>query len=194
MDPENILKEVVCKYEPLTQQQWGEFLRIFEERSYKSGDTILKKGDVYDSYYFLCKGALRLHDEVNGKDTTLNLIVKPRFMADLVSMTEQSPTKVHLSTAAQSTVLIVKRKCWEEIASKDVVFERLARKLMEQFFLEGAERMHALLFLSPEERYEMILKNSPELIRFVAQKYLASFFNITPQSLSRLKRRMFKGA
>lgn len=190
-NPEQILRKYMHGVSPLTDKQWAVFYSKFKKVTYDKQTVIAKKGEIYDSYYFLCKGILYMHDYVNGKDTTLNLIAKERFMTDVVSMTEKSPSLFNLTAIGKSTVLILKRSDFEELTTSDIIFERLARKLMERFFHEGIRRMNAILFMKPEERYLQVMKESPELVSFVAQRYLASFFNMTPQSFSRLKRRLF---
>lgn len=59
------------------------------------------------------------------------------------------------------------------------------------------DRFHSYqqLFLSrirntPQQRYEELLRTSPEIIRRVPQHYIASWLGITPVSLSRIRARL----
>ena len=53
---------------------------------------------------------------------------------------------------------------------------------------------YARLFLSrikdtPQERYEDLVKNQPNIIKRIPQHYIASYLGITPVSLSRIRNR-----
>ena len=47
------------------------------------------------------------------------------------------------------------------------------------------------LSLSPEEKYKYLLKNEPHIIQTIPLKYIASYIGITPQALSRIRKRIF---
>lgn len=63
---------------------------------------------------------------------------------------------------------------------------RMQRRLMERL----TERVESFIFLTPEERFEQMLTEFPDLCERVPDKYLASFLGITPVSLSRIKKRI----
>jgi hypothetical protein len=50
--------------------------------------------------------------------------------------------------------------------------------------------MTAFIQSTPEERYKTILKKSPQLVNRAPQHQLASYLGMTPESLSRIKKRM----
>lgn len=56
------------------------------------------------------------------------------------------------------------------------------------FFLEA--RVFALLSMSAEERYKFLFSQNAELFQQVPLKYLASMMGITPESLSRIRKKM----
>ena len=70
--------------------------------------------------------------------------------------------------------------------------ETMIRKMMEINFGEIQEQFGEFINSSPEERYESILRKCPQLIDRVPQHQLASYLGITPESLSRIKKRIKK--
>jgi CRP-like cAMP-binding protein len=72
-------------------------------------------------------------------------------------------------------------------------------KLREQFMSLLVRRMgdYGRLFLSrikdsPQERYQTLLREQPEIVRRVPQHYVASYLGITPVSLSRIRGRLLR--
>ncbi|GAA3313827.1 hypothetical protein GCM10020331_004850 [Ectobacillus funiculus] len=70
--------------------------------------------------------------------------------------------------------------------------ETMTRKMMEISLSEIQDEFAEFIRSSPEERYKAILKKRPQLVQRVPQHQLASFLGMTPESLSRIKKRMKK--
>ena len=69
---------------------------------------------------------------------------------------------------------------------KDKLREMYEEKLIERF------HVYQQLFLdhikyTPRQRYEKLLKESPQIIQRIPQHYIASYLGITPVSLSRIR-------
>ena len=69
-------------------------------------------------------------------------------------------------------------------------FERYGRIITEKYALRLSSM--AMLFASatPNERFKYVLKQQPELLQKVPQKYIANYIGIKPESLSRLRKRI----
>ena len=70
------------------------------------------------------------------------------------------------------------------------VFQEFGRKIAEMLFIMLNQRNTALLALTPEERYRNMIVNSPLLLQQVPQYMLASFIGVTPEHLSRIRKKM----
>jgi hypothetical protein len=64
--------------------------------------------------------------------------------------------------------------------------------MAENLFITMEKRIMMLQSQSAHERYEKMLKESPELILSVPLQYTASFLGMTPQHLSRLRKELMK--
>ena len=68
----------------------------------------------------------------------------------------------------------------------------LTRKMMEEDFGKTQDQFSRFMTSSAEERYVYLLENNPQLLQRVPQHQLASYLGITPESLSRIKNRLYK--
>ena len=70
------------------------------------------------------------------------------------------------------------------------VFEEISRIETSKMMGENQELLSNFITSSPEERYKHILKNRPDLLQIAAQHQIASYIGVTPESLSRIRKRI----
>ncbi len=70
--------------------------------------------------------------------------------------------------------------------------ESMTRTMIEEKFGQVQDEYVAFIASTPEERFKALLRNRPDLIDRVPQHQLASYLGITPESLSRIKKRVHK--
>jgi len=78
----------------------------------------------------------------------------------------------------------------QEIYEKTEIGHFIGRKASEELFLKKSKREISLLKHSAEERYYRLFDERPELIQFIPLKYIASYIGVTPQALSRIRKRI----
>ena len=69
---------------------------------------------------------------------------------------------------------------------------RLETLFSEGAFLDMRRRVESFLLQSAEERYLSLIENNATLVKKLPNKDIATYLGIAPQSLSRIKRRLFK--
>lgn len=88
-----------------------------------------------------------------------------------------------------STLLVFDYRDIEQLARDNLRIERLKNKFIQDYLVKILHRLETFLVYNPEERYEWLMREQPELLKRVQQKHLASYLGITPVSLSRLRTR-----
>jgi hypothetical protein len=78
----------------------------------------------------------------------------------------------------------------QDVYKNSSVGNLIGRRASEVLFVLKTQREISLLKLNAEERYLQLLKEQPHLIQNIPQKYLASYIGITPQALSRIRKRI----
>lgn len=146
-------------------------------------EMLLKSGQVCTTVYFINKGAAKLMDD---DEHIINLFAQNEWMLEIKSFTSQKPSSFYLSVTQDSELFYFSVKDLHELIQSSPAFFQLG-KLMEAG--------HAnLIFqnnrLSPEEKYEMLLRQKPQYIQLFPAKTIASFLGITPETLSRVRRKI----
>lgn len=150
---------------------------------------LLEEGRVADTLYYVRKGCLRLFFDHDGRDITFQFFFEGDFVASFDSLYKGTPSLFSLESIEPSEVAAIGREeCYRLIESSPELRKEYEERL--------AERFHAYqqLFLSrirdtPQQRYEALLREYPDIVRRVPQHYIASYLGITPVSLSRIRNR-----
>lgn len=151
--------------------------------------VLLEEGRVADRLYLIRKGCLRLFFCDDGKEITFQFFFEGDFVASFDSLHTRRPSLFSLESLEPAELSVIGRDEFRALVDR-VPALRLAyeEKLVERF------RACQLLFLSrirntPRQRYEELLAEHPDIVRRVAQHYIASYLGITPVSLSRIRSR-----
>lgn len=160
-----------------------------EVLSIPSKTMLLEEGKIADKLYFIRKGCLRLFFYNEGKDITFQFFFEGDFVASFDSLYKGTPSLFSLESIEPSEVMFIKQEdFYNEIENNSSLRKVYEEKIIERF------SFYQHLFLSrikntPQQRYEELLKEYPNIIQRVPQHYIASYLGITPVSLSRIRNR-----
>ena len=162
---------------------------LFKEIKIGSKTQLVKEGDSIQYLYFVKNGCLRLWFNNNGNDVTHQFYMENQVVSGFL---DEENSVFTLESIEPSTIVILKKTDFEELLKS-------IPELKEEFMNYVIRRLahYSRLYLSrikdsPEKRYNMLLKNNPEIIARVPQHYIATYLGITPVSLSRIRSRKKK--
>ena len=157
--------------------------------SIPSKTILLEEGKIADRLYLIHKGCLRLFFYNEGKDITFQFFFEGDFVASFDSLYRRKPSLFSLESIEPTEVSTIKRDDFYHIIEQRPSLKQIyEEKLIDRF------HVYQQLFLSrikntPQQRYEELLKEYPDIIQRVPQHYIASYLGITPVSLSRIRKR-----
>ena len=158
--------------------------------AFPAKSLILKEGKVADKLYYVRSGCLRLAFNNDGKDITFQFFFPGDIVASFDSLHNGTPSLFSLESIEPSELLAIDGKALRTLI-------RANEAIRDEYENLLAERFHAYqqLFLSrirntPQQRYEELLEQNPEIVKRIPQHYIASYLGITPVSLSRIRARM----
>jgi CRP-like cAMP-binding protein len=188
---ENILFDFLSQYIPLTDDEKNAIRSLDIFRSMKKGTIVLNEGQQSKDSYCVLKGCLRKYYVVDGEEKTTAFYTE----MDMVTphcVISKTPSEYYIR-CVEDTILTVSSADMEvETNSKFPKFEAFCRIFAEKRLVQQQIDFDAFKTSSPEQRYQNVRQNRPDLIQRVPQHQLASFLGIKPQSLSRLRARMLE--
>lgn len=157
--------------------------------SVPSKTILLEGGRIARKIYLIRKGCLRLFFYHEGKDITFQFFFEGDFVASFDSLHKHTPSLFYLESIEASELTVFKGEDFYRQMEKDASLRQLYEdKLVDRF------SAYQQLFLSrikntPQQRYDELLREYPNIIKRIPQHYIASYLGITPVSLSRIRNR-----
>jgi CRP-like cAMP-binding protein len=187
----NILFDFLSKYVSLTEEEKDAIVSLDIFRSVKKGTTLLKEGQRSKESYFVLKGCIRSYYVLDGEEKTTAFYTEMEVLTP-PCVVSKTPSEYYVS-CIEDTILIVSNSDMEvEVNSKFPKFEIICRMLSEELLAKQRMDFDEFKTSSPEQRYLNLIQKRPDLIQRVPQHQLASYLGIKPQSLSRLRARIFE--
>ena len=152
-------------------------------------DFFFRKGEVSKHLGYIQKGAFRSIDYTSaGKQQIVGYSFQGEFVADYVTFQSQAPSLVYTQAINDSIVYVITKEKLNRFFddNKDI---HLLKKIEENLLLDIYSRLLSLYCDTPEERYMKIITHHPELLNMISLKEIASFIKVTPETLSRIRRK-----
>ena len=158
-------------------------------KSFSKESFLFKTGERTTHSYFILKGGVRTYKLIDGKDITLEFYLENEAFAPASTILCQ-PSSLY-AVCFEDTVLVISTEEIEEHVTQRIpAFQKICRKFSEKLLAQKQERLEDYKTLSPEESYQQLVKERPELLQRVPQYHIASYLGIRPESLSRIRNRI----
>lgn len=178
------------KYIDFSDQDWSLVASKLTRQEFPKKTLILKKGQVENYVSFIEEGIVRYYIPKENKELTFELTFANDFVGAYDSFLTRQPSMYHVETVAKTTLWRMSYKDVQTLYEETQAGNIIGRLANEKMYLEKAKRELSLLNETAEQRYLNLLKEQPELIEKIPLQYIASFIGITPQALSRIRRRI----
>lgn len=154
-------------------------------------EYFLKKGKISDKIGFLKAGLLRsfFYDD-NADEITTHFFQPGNVVISMESFNNQVPSKENIITLEDTELLVVTYKKMNELYQMVPIWRQIAKDVDEVKFNDLMNRSIQLQTLSAIERYQLFIKNNPELIKKIALRHIASYLGIDIATLSRIRKKL----
>ncbi len=183
------LEEYIKKNGSLKQDEVDEIAIFFEPAELKKGDYFGRTGKYCDKLSFIQTGYVRVFVELQDREVTQWISPSGYFMTDLSSFTSGSPGRWNIQALTDCTLSEITRTKFDALEKKVPVWKDLYQSFIVNCFTLLENRIFNHLYMSTEERFQHLMKTQPELFNFVPLQYLASMLGMTPETLSRLRKK-----
>lgn len=158
--------------------------------SLNKGHYLLSEGEVSTAFYFILEGGVRLFYRSGIEEKTAFFYFENMFVSSYESFTKQTPSKHNVQCIEPSQVAVISFEIAYKLLERFPKFEFLARIIMEEELIVCQEIISSFVTLNAEKRYLHLVESKSPLLQRIPQYQLATFLGVTPETLSRIRKRI----
>ncbi|MEL7123626.1 MAG: Crp/Fnr family transcriptional regulator, partial [Bacteroidota bacterium] len=188
--PMNCFESYIKGRISLTIKQWQLINELFEPSVVDADHLLLEEGKICRYLYFLESGVLRFFYTENGLEHTQYFTYPPYFFTAQDSFSSQLPAKQAIHVLKKAKLRRVSLKNLQRLYAEVPAWNGLMRKVILEVSLATQDLLAEANTQTAEWRYKGIIKEEPQLLQDVPLKYIASYLGISPESLSRIRKKL----
>jgi CRP/FNR family transcriptional regulator, anaerobic regulatory protein len=159
----------------------------FKFKKIPKGGYFIEEGKTSRHLAFITKGLFQYFYSKDGKEITTYVTGENTFLASLISFYKQQPSREYIRALADAELWMIHYTDLEKLKKENNAFKTFYIKAMEDLVVAMDETRSNLITLNAEERYALLLKEEPALLRQIPLQFLASILGVTPRHLSRIR-------
>lgn len=175
---------------PLNKEGIEETIAAFEPRIIPKNKILLQEGTQENTLRFLNKGIIREFYVGREKETNINFFTSPQFTTDFASFIHNSKTKRNQESLSELEILVLGKEKFSRLLKK----HSCGQSFIETAFLKILRQQELLEYnritKAPEELYETLQIHKEDWLQKIPQYHIASYLGITPETLSRIRKRI----
>ncbi|QNL51261.1 Crp/Fnr family transcriptional regulator [Olivibacter sp. SDN3] len=171
--------------------EWGVFINKLTKKVVPKKTVLLAAGDIENYLAFIEQGSVRFYmKNAEGEENTFSFVFAGDFFSAYDSFLTRSPSTYFIETLTDTIVWQIGHVDLQDVYRNTKIGNTIGRLAAEDLFCKKIKRELSLLNETAEQRYYHLFKQRPEIIQHIPLKYIASYIGITPQALSRIRKRI----
>jgi len=160
----------------------------FKCQTFKKNEQILRTGEVCNNFYFIASGGIRVYFITQqGHEKTRHIALDNTIISALSSFISRLPSMELIVAMEDTELYAISHDDFFHLVQSCREWELFYRLILETAYITQTRRVETRVTLSAKQRYDLVMRDNPEFIQRVSNKVLASYLDITQETLSRLK-------
>lgn len=175
----------------LTSAQEDIIKQYLIPKKIRKNQYLLQEGDVAKHAAFVERGALRAYSvDEKGSEHIIQFAFEGWTISDMYSFMTGDPATYNIDALEDSELVLISKAAQDEILKQIPEYEVYTRLQITGAYMAMQKRLTSMLSQTLEERYINLTKLYPTLIQRVPQRMIASYMGLTPETLSRVRRKI----
>lgn len=189
----DIARELARKYSTMTHDELDILENILVPMKFAKGQMILSEGEICKHIYYIEKGLVRQFYFKKGKEVTEHMVVEGNIVMCIESLFKEEPTSLQVEALEPVLIYALPKARLEEVALHNVNIQILYRKILEESLILSQIHADLLRFETAQDRYRKMCKLATQVTLRAPLVYIASYLQMTPETLSRVRSNIVLG-
>ena len=164
---------------------------LFRPARVERGELLVRAGDRPERVGFVERGLFRLYQtDAAGTDRTLAFRAEGELVCAYSAVLRRETSQVTIEALEPAELMVAPRSAYDAMVEASAGWQQLVARLTEALYLRVEQRQTELLLADAAERYRLFLAGHEDLATRLTQRHIASYVGVTPEALSRIRRRL----
>ena len=171
----------------VSQEEFDLILAYFKPLKLKKNHLLLDYGETSQRIFFITSGCLRIffiNDD--GQDATRHFAFENQMATALVSFITREASGEFVQAMEETELLSITHEDFYGLLELLPKWEKFYRCYLEMAYVTSTRRLRSFLTLDSKEKYQQLLQENPRIVQRLPNKMVASYLNISQETLSRL--------
>lgn len=185
----HILHSFLKKIADVDETTTNKFINLAKIKYYKKNDTIVNAGDYQSNFYILRSGiAKSYYFDNDGKIHIRNFFTTMATTGDIGALLTKKPARLYYDCFTDCELYEISYDEFIKLVETDHQFSKMFCTMLSKIVLLFESKIYDLSVLNATQRYLKLRNDLPEIEKIVPQYLIASYLNITPVQLSRIRK------
>ena len=186
-----LFKEELEKRIAIPEGAFEQLLELWEYHTFKKNEVIMQANDIPKWSLFVLKGCLRQFLVTDKGDERIVYFAEERhFIGDLSALRNRQPSMFTFQAIEACELLTINAANWAKAQQQFSWWTEAYVNGYQRWMMIMQQQLADSASLSAEEQYMRLMETKPKLLLRVPQHFIASYLGISPETLSRVRKKM----
>ncbi len=187
----DLLTSYITSKIAVTDAELDIILGFFKPIKLRKNELVLANGEISQRSFFITRGCLRIFFiNESGQEATRYFAFENQFATALVSFITAEESDEFIQAVEESEIYAINHKDFYHLLRVIPQWEKFYRIYLELAYVTNTRRLMSFLMQDALEKYKQLLKENPMIVRRLSNRLVASYLNISQETLSRLKSKL----
>jgi CRP-like cAMP-binding protein len=185
-----LVKKIFDPYFEAPLEIWDSFATYLQQRAFKKNEIIKEANEKEPYLSIITKGSTGIFLWKENAPICLDLCYENEFFGDYKSFLTQEPSELFTQAIEATEMLSISFSDLNALYKSSEIGMQIGRIAAESLYIHKQTQQIDLLMLTAEERYLKLLARQQKIVLRTPQKHIASYLGITPESFSRIRKKV----
>lgn len=165
----------------------------FEIKKLKKGEMFIEKFSTCRYFAFVVSGMMRSFVNEEDQEITNCICSENALATSTVSFITQTPSNISIQALENVELLTISFSRLQELYARSPFWQKAGRIIAEKEFIAGQRNSWRNNPIPASDKYLILLKENPGIVNRIPLHYIASYLNIKPETLSRIRKKVSTG-